>query len=211
MLSKENYINAHTHQGQKENVLSVVNLYPADKSLIESGNYYSIGIHPWYIPEKGSGKMLMDLEETARREEVVAIGECGLDKLSTVPMDLQQFVFEKQMFKSGGIHGRIVELIVVAADFFGFIHRHISILNQRFYGIPISRELADPDAGSDGAVMPVQTEGLRNGIDDPLRNKGRILSPRDIRQDDHEFISSHTAHRIRIPYALKKPLRHLFQ
>ena len=97
MLSKENYIDAHTHHGQKENVLSVINLYPADKGRIEAGNYYSIGIHPWYIPEKGSGRLLKDLEALARREEVVAIGECGLDKLSSVPMDLQQFVFEQQV------------------------------------------------------------------------------------------------------------------
>jgi TatD DNase family protein len=97
LLSKDNYINAHTHGPGKDNTLSVINLYPENKGSIVPGKYYSVGIHPWYIPETGSGKLLNTLEKLARLEEVVAIGECGLDKLSSVPMDLQQFVFEKQV------------------------------------------------------------------------------------------------------------------
>lgn len=88
MLSQDNYINAHTHDAGKDNTLSVVNLYPGDESRIEKGRYYSMGLHPWFIPETGAGTLLKELEKSARREEVVAIGECGLDKLSSVPMDL---------------------------------------------------------------------------------------------------------------------------
>lgn len=103
MLSQNNYINAHTHDAGKDNTLSVVNLYPGDESRIEKGRYYSMGLHPWFIPEKGAGTLLKELEKSARREEVVAIGECGLDKLSSVPMDLQQFVFEKQVEIAGKV------------------------------------------------------------------------------------------------------------
>ena len=97
MLSKENYIDAHTHNPGKDNTLSVINLYPQNKGSIVPGKYFSMGIHPWFIPETGPGKLLTEMEKLARLEEVVAIGECGLDKLSSVPMDLQQFVFEKQV------------------------------------------------------------------------------------------------------------------
>lgn len=97
MLSSDIYINAHTHREGNEYTLSVVNLYPGDLDRIKPDKHYSMGIHPWYIPEQGVGKLLKMLEESVRREEVVAIGECGLDKLSSVPMDMQQFVFEKQV------------------------------------------------------------------------------------------------------------------
>ncbi len=97
MLSSENYINAHTHHRGADNTLCVINIYPEHANTMEPGNYYSLGLHPWYIPEKGVGRVLEQMEKDARREEVVAIGECGLDKLSTVPMDLQQFVFEQQV------------------------------------------------------------------------------------------------------------------
>lgn len=97
MLSKEKYINAHTHLAGDEETISVVNLNPEALLKMESNMYYSIGLHPWYIPEEGSGKILKAIGEAARSEEVVAIGECGLDKLSAVPMDLQMYVFEQQV------------------------------------------------------------------------------------------------------------------
>ncbi len=97
MLGSENYINAHTHREGDERTLAVVNIYPQDAGKMKPGKYYSMGLHPWYIPEKGVGRVLDQLEQQARREEVVAIGECGLDKLSTVSMDLQQYVFERQV------------------------------------------------------------------------------------------------------------------
>lgn len=97
VFSYDQYINIHTHKEGNENTLSVVNLSPGEKNLIVADKYYSFGIHPWHIPEKGVGKALIEVEHAARLEDVVAIGECGLDKLSPVPMDLQQFVFEKHV------------------------------------------------------------------------------------------------------------------
>lgn len=97
MLSKDKFINAHAHHENGEDTLTVVNLFPQNKDPLVKGKYYSIGLHPWYIPEKGAGKILEELEQAARSEEVVAIGECGLDKACAIPMELQMFVFEKHV------------------------------------------------------------------------------------------------------------------
>ena len=97
LLSEKNYINAHTHGTGEPDTLAVINVYPDDRHAMDPGKYYSMGIHPWYISEKGVGKLLRQLEEKARLESVVAIGECGIDKLSSVPMDLQMYVFERQV------------------------------------------------------------------------------------------------------------------
>jgi len=97
LLSKDKFIDANTDQEGTEDAISVVYLPPQKKNLIIPGKYYSMGLHPWLIPESGVGKILQDIEAAARLEEIVAIGGCGLDKLSSVPMDLQQFVFEKHV------------------------------------------------------------------------------------------------------------------
>ncbi|MCF8367871.1 MAG: TatD family hydrolase [Bacteroidales bacterium] len=97
MLSKYKYINVHAHEDNSEDCLSIINVYPEALEKMNPGKYYSIGMHPWFIPEKEVGKWLDKLEEYASHEEVVAIGECGLDKLADASMEIQQFVFERQI------------------------------------------------------------------------------------------------------------------
>jgi TatD DNase family protein len=98
LLQKIKYIDIHTHQeNAAENILAIRNVYPSERIDFKADSYYSIGLHPWYIPDKGAGQFLNVMEELARRKEVAAIGECGLDKLSKSPMDIQMFVFEKHI------------------------------------------------------------------------------------------------------------------
>ena len=56
----------------------------------------SVGIHPWYISESHD-----DLWEVfqcyTRQKNVLAIGECGLDKLTATDWELQIYFFEKQI------------------------------------------------------------------------------------------------------------------
>jgi len=98
LIFKDKYIDIHTHQEtQMDDRVGVLNIYP-DKTLeLKSDAFYSMGLHPWFIPEKGVGKLLDIVDDFAKKPEVIAIGECGLDKLSNTPLDVQQFVFEKQV------------------------------------------------------------------------------------------------------------------
>lgn len=94
----DKYIDIHSHQeNNSEDRIGVLNVYPDKMVDFKSERLYSIGIHPWFIPEKGVGNLLKIVEDSAKKEEVVAIGECGLDKLSNTPFDLQEFVFEKHI------------------------------------------------------------------------------------------------------------------
>lgn len=98
MIFKDKYIDIHTHQEtQLDDRVGVLNIYPDKIPELKSDGFYSIGLHPWFIPEKGVGKQLDIVAEYAKKPEVIAIGECGLDKLSNTSMDVQQFVFEKQV------------------------------------------------------------------------------------------------------------------
>ncbi len=90
------YFNLHTHQFTNQpDVLELVNQYPQefDTSL----PFYSIGIHPLYINENRLEDDFLVVDEKLALPECLALGECGLDKRSETPFEIQQSVFEKQL------------------------------------------------------------------------------------------------------------------
>lgn len=90
-----NYFDAHTHTFSKEeNVLSVVNKYPVSENF---SHRFSIGIHPWFIKVKTLNTQFTVLEEKIQHKNCLAIGECGLDKLTEVDFQTQKEVFVTQI------------------------------------------------------------------------------------------------------------------
>ncbi len=98
MIFKDKYIDIHSHQENSlDDRVAILNVYPDKLVDFQSEGLYSIGLHPWFIPEKGVGKLLDIVAGLSKKEEIVAIGECGLDKLSNTPFDVQEFVFERHI------------------------------------------------------------------------------------------------------------------
>lgn len=88
--------NLHTHKSSNlENVLEIVNQYPNEFDA--SVQFFSIGIHPWYIDLERLDDYLIVIEEKLQLENCLALGECGLDKRIEIPMNIQTEVFEKQL------------------------------------------------------------------------------------------------------------------
>ncbi len=84
------YINIHSHRPAAGEATTIESLY-RDFDRMEEGRNYSIGLHPWHLQDH---KVQLDLVAAhADAEGVKAIGECGLDKVTTTPMDLQVQVF----------------------------------------------------------------------------------------------------------------------
>ena len=88
------FINTHTHKQLFDAKIELVNL---NISALEKPNNYSYGIHPWQIDTNGYQLELKLLEQKAHEKKCLAIGECGLDKLSSVDFLLQQQVFVEQI------------------------------------------------------------------------------------------------------------------
>lgn len=90
------YIDIHTHRQPciDGNVLQVGNLY-SDFGRVEEGMLCSIGLHPWDLQD--SKELLMELKEFAVYENVLAIGECGLDKVCETEWLLQEGIFREQV------------------------------------------------------------------------------------------------------------------
>lgn len=87
------FINIHTHKELYDASVEIVSLSPSDR---DKPNYYSYGIHPWYI--KNNYQELLDrLYVISRDRRCIGIGECGLDKLVNIEMDLQTRIFEEHI------------------------------------------------------------------------------------------------------------------
>ena len=59
--------------------------------------WISMGIHPWYADAENWESQLRFIEKMAVHEKVLAIGECGLDRLISLPLDKQLMIFEIQV------------------------------------------------------------------------------------------------------------------
>ncbi len=86
----QHFINLHTHNLADQN--AIINFYAAFE---QSGTVpcCSLGIHPRY-PEQAS---YAQLESFAAQRNVLAIGECGLDKLCDTEWSLQENIFREQI------------------------------------------------------------------------------------------------------------------
>lgn len=88
------YYNIHTHKlPENFNETAIISLDIRKLPSLETGLYYSVGIHPWFANKNMFGL----LHETAKQASVVAIGEAGLDKLSETTWELQKETFLYQI------------------------------------------------------------------------------------------------------------------
>ncbi len=58
---------------------------------------YSVGIHPWYIDSKTIKEELAEMKIASSHKNVLAIGECGLDRICNTDFKLQEKVFIEQI------------------------------------------------------------------------------------------------------------------
>lgn len=77
------------------NTIEVLNQYPNEFN--EAVRFYSIGIHPWYIDLNRLDKDLEIINQKLENNNALAVGECGLDKRISTPVELQKKVFEQQI------------------------------------------------------------------------------------------------------------------
>lgn len=90
------YINIHSHfpPVTGEWVLQNLDIPEPPEPL---PGLYSMGIHPWYIHPDHWEKQLLSLRAYSTHPRVLAIGDCGLDKLSATGFSLQEQVFQAQV------------------------------------------------------------------------------------------------------------------
>lgn len=98
-LKMMKFFDIHTHSPAPDAIRSCTVkdvLSPEDKG------YRSVGIHPWYLDD--ADKQLQWLEQAVHEAGVLAVGECGLDKLVAWPMEHQKAIFEECVSLSERMH-----------------------------------------------------------------------------------------------------------
>lgn len=94
------FLNFHTHNFQpKLDEKSIYNLLIQNAKEFDSlqNDWISVGIPPWYADAENWESQLRLVEKMAVHEKVLAIGECGLDRLISLPLDKQLMIFEIQV------------------------------------------------------------------------------------------------------------------
>lgn len=105
-------IDIHTHHAPQLPGKAIVNCFPQDFSP-QAGGWYSVGVHPWHA---SSAVQSTHLEALLHHPQVLAVGEAGLDKLSTTPISLQMEIFELQARLAEQVGKPLIIHLVKATD-----------------------------------------------------------------------------------------------
>ena len=109
------FLNIHTHQALTvTNEVAIGNRHdhfdsPKDRLM-------SCGLHPWYLDERTVEVEWTKLQSVAISNEVVAIGECGLDKVCKTDWEMQVHWFEQQVVLANAIQKPLIIHCVRAYD-----------------------------------------------------------------------------------------------
>ena len=96
----EHFFNFHTHllpeTPEEKSIYNLLNR-EIDNLEFDERQWISVGIHPWYADAENWETQLLKIEKLAVLPQVKAIGECGLDKLIDLPLEIQLLIFEAQV------------------------------------------------------------------------------------------------------------------
>ncbi|WP_300796081.1 TatD family hydrolase [uncultured Bacteroides sp.] len=87
-------IHSHSVTGMQETTVYSFCMKDKDTSGFISAEYISIGIHPWYVTVEDIDRQTEWIKQTAKNDKrIIAIGECGTDKLCDTDITLQTEAF----------------------------------------------------------------------------------------------------------------------
>lgn len=124
------FINIHSHYPAVQNEFVIQSLYAQYQRVIAAGNY-SVGWHPWYITSITAADELLLLQQYASAKNVLAIGECGLDKVCTTDFALQQQLFTAQIILANQLQK---PLIIHCVRAYEEVHQ---LLQQQHNSVPV--------------------------------------------------------------------------
>lgn len=137
------FIDIHTHRPHQEGIYSIQNRQE-DYENCNTLYQYSIGMHPWYIDETNWKDIFAKMKLAGNKRNILAIGECGLDRLCDISFKIQQDVFIQHIQWANEIAKPIIIHCVKAHD------EVLQLLNDNpcnvpviFHGFNNKKEIAD--------------------------------------------------------------------
>lgn len=90
-------IDFHTHQIKEPENTQILNILAQDLLPEEPACLFSTGLHPWHIGEVDPERCFQAINRVAPQKNMLAVGECGLDRSITTGFALQEWCFEQQI------------------------------------------------------------------------------------------------------------------
>ncbi len=124
MLMAHPLIDIHSHADRPSvgwrilslDISAVVDGQYLQSEIVEPNRHVSIGIHPWFIARQPLEQSWQVLETLCIDPQVLAIGECGLDRCIDTPLTTQSEVFSRQIELSERIEKPLIIHCVRAFD-----------------------------------------------------------------------------------------------
>lgn len=90
------YINLHTHRKPRVvGEIAIRNGYLKTIDFSKIDYPVSLGLHPWHVQKTNIESALTQIEKN--HAQIIAIGECGLDRVIQTPIELQLKTFHRQI------------------------------------------------------------------------------------------------------------------
>ena len=90
-------IDIHTHRATDALSIQILNVFAQDLFEVERDSPFSAGLHPWDIDLSNPEECIKTIERFAVQKNMLAIGECGLDRIISTDFALQERYFRQQI------------------------------------------------------------------------------------------------------------------
>lgn len=90
-------IDIHTHQIKNEGNIQLLNIFAQELSATQPEYFFSAGLHPWHLGKVDQEECFQAIERAAEQKNMLAVGECGLDRSILIDFALQELCFIRQV------------------------------------------------------------------------------------------------------------------
>ena len=102
-----------------------------------------MGIHPWHIKNESITDEMNELKMQSTKQNVLAIGECGLDRICEIPYKLQQEIFKQQIIWANEIaKPLIIHSVRTHEDVLQALKENKNIMPVIFHGFNKNESIA---------------------------------------------------------------------
>jgi TatD DNase family protein len=133
------YINLHTHR--KPRVIGEIAIRNGFLKTIDFSKVdylVSLGLHPWHVHKTNFDWALAQIEKS--HTQIIAIGECGLDRVIQIPIELQMAVFQLQIELAVQYHLPVIVHCVKAYSDFAAIAKQYQNVQFVLHGFSGNEE-----------------------------------------------------------------------